>query len=253
MILAKARKHLRTHADAKKAVTYRGFFKTAENDTFLGVTAPLMRTVAKAWRDLSFEDIRPLMVSNIHDERSLAHSILRLQFDKGDEKVKERVYKFYMKHRGAIRQWDGVDDSAPYIVGSYLFTRDHAVLYKMASAKSLWDRRIAIVSTWHFIRNGQLDDTFSLAEVLLDDDEDLIHKATGWMLREAGKRDEKRLKTFLTKHAPVMPRTMLRYALEKFPEAVYGDEVSPTQTKAGSTLTPPPLPPNHHPKPSLYG
>lgn len=218
MTLAKARAALRKHADAVKAKTYAGFFKDLAGDEFLGVTAALMRGVAKEFRDLPFADIEPLMHSHIQEERSLAHSILRLQFDKGDEKQKTAVYKFYMANRHGIRQWNGVDDSAPYIVGPYLWERDRAVLYKMAKAKSLWDRRIAIVTTWHFIRNGQLDDVYALAEQLLDDREDLMHKATGWMLREAGKKDMKRLKAFLKKHHAQMPRTMLRYAIEKFPE-----------------------------------
>lgn len=219
MTLAKARKALRAHADAKKAVTYRGFFKDASADTFLGVASPLLKGVAKEFRHLPFDEIQPLMHSDVHEERSLAHSILRLQFDAGDEKAQKAVYDFYMKNRGAIRQWNGVDDSAPYIVGAYLLERDRKLLYKMARADKLWDRRIAIVSTWWFIRNGQLDDTFALAEMLLEDGEDLMHKATGWMLREAGKKDVKRLKSFLKKHAKTMPRTMLRYAIEKFPEA----------------------------------
>lgn len=219
MTLANARKALRRHADAKKAVTYRGFFKDASADTFLGVTAPLLKTVAKEYRHLSFDDIKPLMHSDVHEERSLAHAVLRLQFDKGDEKAKKAVYDFYLKNRSAIRQWNGVDDSAPYIVGAYLLERDRAPLYKMVRAKSLWDRRIAIVSTWWFIRNNDLDDTFALSEMLLTDGEDLMHKATGWMLREAGKKDVARLKSFLKKHGSRMPRTMLRYAIEKFPES----------------------------------
>ncbi len=218
MTLPKARAALRQHADAVKAKTYAGFFKDLAGDEFLGVTTPLMRKVAKEYRDMPHADIKPLMHSHIQDERSLAHSILRLQFDKGDEKQKAAVYKFYMANRTGIRQWNGVDDSAPYIVGPYLWERDRAVLYKMVKAKSLWDRRIAIVTTWHFIRNGQLDDVYALSEQLLSDREDLIHKATGWMLREAGKKDMKRLKAFLKKHHAKMPRTMLRYAIEKFPE-----------------------------------
>ena len=219
MTLANAKKALRRHADAKKAVTYRGFFKDASADTFLGVTSPLLKGVAKEFRHLSFDDIKPLMHSDVHEERSLAHSILRLQFDKGDEKAQKAVYDFYLKNRAAIRQWNGVDDSAPYIVGAYLLERDRALLYKMVRAKSLWDRRIAIVSTWWFIRNNDLDDTFALSEMLLTDGEDLMHKATGWMLREAGKKDVARLKSFLKKHGAKMPRTMLRYAIEKFPES----------------------------------
>lgn len=218
MSLAKARAALRSHANAVKAKTYAGFFKDLAGDEFLGVTTPQLRLIAKEFRDLPFADIEPLMHSKVQEERSLAHSILRLRFDKGDEKQKTAVYKFYMANRHGIRQWNGVDDSAPYIVGPYLWERDRKILYKMAKAKSLWDRRIAIVTTWHFIRNGQLDDVYALAELLLADREDLMHKATGWMLREAGKKDMKRLKAFLKKHHARMPRTMLRYSIEKFPE-----------------------------------
>jgi 3-methyladenine DNA glycosylase AlkD len=218
MTASAARKALRRHANPKKAVTYRGFFKDSKNDVFLGVTTQLMRGVAKEFRHLDLKHIKELMLSEIHDERSLAHAILRLQFHKGDARGRKTVFDFYIKHRGGIRQWDGVDDSAPYIVGPYLMERSREMLYKFAIAKSMWDRRIAIVSTWHFIRNGDTDDAFKIAAMLLDDDEDLIHKATGWMLREAGKKDMPRLKKFLKANGPRMPRTMLRYAIERFPE-----------------------------------
>jgi len=216
--LQAARKALQAHADPVKAKTYAGFFKDAAGDRFLGVTTPQLRKLAKEYRHLPFDAIAPLMHSAVQEERSLAHSILRLQFDKGDEKTRAAVYKFYMANRHGIRQWNGVDDSAPYIVGPYLWERDRAVLYKLVKSKSLWDRRIALVTTWHFIRNGQLDDIYALTEQVLADREDLIHKAAGWMLREAGKKDMKRLKSFLKKHHAQMPRTMLRYAIEKFPE-----------------------------------
>lgn len=218
MTAAAARKALRRHANPKKAKTYRGFFKDTKNDEFLGVTTPLLRGIAKEFHDLGFDHLKELITSNVHDERSLAHAILRLQFKKADDIAQRKIFEFYMEHRGAIRQWDGVDDSAPYIVGPYLMERGRELLYRLAIAKSMWDRRIAMVSTWHFIRNGDVDDAFKLAEKLLDDDEDLIHKATGWMLREAGKKDMPRLKAFIKKNGPRMPRTTLRYAIERFPE-----------------------------------
>jgi len=216
--LSKAKRALRRHADAKKAKTYRGFFKNAEKDVFLGVTTPKMREVSRAFWTLPLSDVKRLMASRVHDERSLANSILVLKFNKGDGAGKKEIYDFYLKHKGYIRNWDGVDDSAPYIVGPYLLDKDRTVLFKLAGSKNLWERRIAMVSTWWFIRQGDTADSFRLAERLLKDEEDLIHKAVGWMLREAGKRNLPALKKFLARHAPSMPRTMLRYAIEKFPE-----------------------------------
>ena len=158
-----------------------------------------------------------LMTSDVHDERSTANAILCIRFRKGNELEQAKIFNFYIKNRNKIRDWDGVDDSAPYIVGPYLLNRDKELLYKLATSRRIWDRRIAIVSTWWFIRQNQLKDTFKIAEMLLQDEEDLIHKATGWMLREAGKRNVTELKKFLKKHHKIMPRTMLRYAIEKFP------------------------------------
>jgi len=214
-----AKRALRRHANPLKAKTYRGFFKNAEKDIFLGVTASLVEQTAKDFWEMSLADVRRLMASPVHDERSLANSILVLKFRKGDTKTKKILFDFYLKNRGFIRSWDGVDDSAPYIVGPYLLDKDRKVLFQLAASKSLWDRRIAMVSTWWFIRQGDTADSFKLAKKLLNDPEDLMHKAVGWMLREAGKRDLPALKGFLKRHASVMPRTMLRYAIEKFPEA----------------------------------
>jgi 3-methyladenine DNA glycosylase AlkD len=158
------------------------------------------------------------MASKVHDERSLANSILVLKYGRGGEKEKKQVYNFYLANRRFIRSWDGVDDSAPYIVGPHLLDKNRSVLFHLAGSKSLWDRRIAMVSTWWFIRQGDTKDTFKLASKLLKDEEDLMHKAAGWMLREAGKRNLKALKNFLARHHQAMPRTMLRYAIERFPE-----------------------------------
>jgi 3-methyladenine DNA glycosylase AlkD len=216
---SEAKRALRRHANAKKAVTYRGFFKNAEKDIFLGVSAPLMKQIAKDFWELPLADVRRLMASRVHDERSLANSVLVLKYQIGDEKTKHQIFDFYLKNRRFIRNWDGVDDSAPYIVGPHLLDKSRAVLFKLAGSKSLWDRRIAMVSTWWFIRKGDTGDSFKLAEKLLKDREDLMHKAVGWMLREAGKRDLPSLKRFLARHGGAMPRTMLRYAIEKFPES----------------------------------
>jgi len=199
-----------------RARTQRGFFKNCTDDTFLGVPTALSRRLAKEFSDLPLTDLRRLMRSSVHDERSLAHQILCRQFQKGNGAHQKKTFDFYLRNRRCIRDWDGVDDSAPYIVGPWLLMREKTILYELAQSPRLWDRRIAIVSTWWFIRNGHLDDTFALAEILLHDSEDLIQKATGWMLREAGKKDLRALERFLRRHHPTMPRTTLRYAIERF-------------------------------------
>jgi 3-methyladenine DNA glycosylase AlkD len=212
---------LRAHANPAKARTSAGFFKESGDDRFLGVSTPVVRKLAKQFYTLPLADVRKLMHSGIHEERSLAHAILRLRFEAAyqkDDAEQKTLFDFYVKNRGAIRGWDGVDDSAPYIVGRHLLERDKRLLYELVRAPRLWDRRIAMVSTWWFIRQGHVADTFKLAEILLRDQEDLIHKATGWMLREAGKKDLAALKEFLHRHKDKMPRTALRYAIEKFSE-----------------------------------
>jgi 3-methyladenine DNA glycosylase AlkD len=211
-----ARNALAAQADPKKSQVHRSFFTNSVDDIFLGVPTPTLRRLAKDFAHLSLTDIRRLLRSKIHDERSLANEILRAQFLKAAEKDRHKIFDFYIRNLQLIREWDGVDGSAPYIVGPWLLDRDKTILYELARAPRIWDRRIAIVSTWWFIRNGRVDDTFAIAEILLDDPEDLIHKATGWMLREAGKKDLRALERFLRKHHASMPRTMLRYAIERF-------------------------------------
>ncbi len=216
--LEAVRAALARQADAAKATVFRGFFKDAEEDIFLGVPAPNIRVIAKEFGALPLRGVQSLMKSGVHEERSLAHAILRRRFAQGNEREQEIIFKFYLKNRSAIRQWDGVDDSAPYIVGAYLLRREKSLLSELARSHRLWDRRISIVATWWFIRHGRTAPTFRIARMLLGDSEDLIHKATGWMLREAGKRDLPALKRFLNQHHRTMPRTMLRYAIERFPE-----------------------------------
>jgi 3-methyladenine DNA glycosylase AlkD len=215
--LEAARQSLHQLADPVRAKTQRSFFRNCTSDTFLGVPTASARRIAKEFAHLTLPDIRKLMGSAVHDERSLAHMILRMQFQQAGEAGQEKIFNFYLRNRRFIHDWDGVDDSAPYIVGHWLLMRDKALLYELAKSPSLWDRRIAIVSTWWFIRSGHVDDTFALAEILLHDSEDLIHKATGWMLREAGKKDLRALEKFLRRHHATMPRTSLRYAIERFP------------------------------------
>lgn len=215
-MLENSRKALRKFSNPSRAAKMPPFFKNSRDDEFLGVAADTVRKIAKEFYSLDLPDVLKLMRSKVHDERSLANAILRLKFQKADEQGKAQIYDFYMKNRECIRDWNGVDDSAPYIVGPYLIDRDKSVLYELARSERLWCRRIAIVTTWWFIRHGKIDDTMKIAEMLIQDEEDLIHKAVGWMLREMGKRDDDALKKFLKAHGKKMPRTMLRYSIEKF-------------------------------------
>jgi 3-methyladenine DNA glycosylase AlkD len=215
--LEAARQALHQLSDPARAKVQRGFFKNSAEDIFLGVPTPSLRKIAKAFAQLPLAGIRTLMQSAIHEERSLANEILCLQFRNVPEAGQKKIFDFYIRNRRLIREWDAVDGTAPYIVGPWLLDRDKALLYELARSPRLWDRRIAIVSTWWFIRNGRVGDAFVLAEILLGDPEDLIHKATGWMLREAGKKDLRALERFLRKHHASMPRTALRYAIERFP------------------------------------
>ncbi len=215
--LEAARHALHQLFDPVRSKTQRGFFKNSGEDTFLGVPTASVRKIAKEFGNLPLPDIRSLMQSAVHDERSLANMILCSQFQKSSEAGQRKIFDFYIRNRKLIRDWDGVDGSAPYIVGPWLLDRDKALLYELAQSARLWDRRIAIVSTWWFIRKGHVEDAFALAKILLHDREDLIQKATGWMLREAGKKDIRALDLFLRLHHASMPRTTLRYAIERFP------------------------------------
>lgn len=212
---------LRRVATKDRAKTNAWFFKTGkgqygEGDIFIGVTVPVIRRIAKDYGDdLSLREIAVLLSSKIHEERLAGLEVLVLRYEKGSPADQEKYYKFYLRHRKSVNNWDLVDTSAPYIVGAHLFTRDRAPLYAMVRSKRLWERRIAIVATQYFIRQGDFDETLALSELLLQDKEDLLHKAVGWMLREVGKKDEKVLTTFLTKHKTALPRTALRYAIER--------------------------------------
>lgn len=200
------------------------FFKTGpgeygEGDIFAGIKVPPCRELARKYKDLSFGDLQKLIRSPIHEERTIALMILTMQFKKADEALQTKIYKFYFKNLKGINNWDLVDGSAPYIVGPYLFERDRKILFKLARSKKLWEKRIAMLSTYYFIRQKDYADALKIAEILLHDKHDLMHKAVGWMLREIGNRDPATEKKFLNKHAATMPRTTLRYAIEKFPEA----------------------------------
>lgn len=201
------------------------FFKTGpgeygEGDIFIGVTVPnVRRTDRRYYADTSLEDKLKLLRSGIHEERLLALIMLVLKYAKEDTSGKERIYKFYLRNTAFINNWDLVDLTAHHIVGAYLEDKDRGPLYKLARSKSLWERRISILATFHYIRNREYNDTLAIAGTLVNDRHDLIHKAVGWMLREVGNRDKAREEVFLKKYYKTMPRTMLRYAIEKFTEA----------------------------------
>ena len=209
-------------ADAERAANVAWFFKTGkgqygEGDRFLGIPVPLLRKTALRYRDLALADIGRLLASRIHEHRAAALEILVAQYEReSSEKARGRIVRFYLAHTSGINNWDLVDASAPYILGNYLKTRPRDPLYKLAASPNLWERRIAIVSTLAFIKCGEIEDTFRIAGLLLSDDHDLIHKAVGWALREAGKVSRDALLNFLANHYVLIPRTALRYAIEHF-------------------------------------
>ena len=201
----------------------RRFFKTgtgeyAEGDIFLGITVPVLRKMAKQFKDIELKSAIGLLRSSIHEERLLALLILILKYRGSNEKGKQKIYRAYLKNTKYINNWDLVDVTAKHIVGDYLRDKDKSVLYKLARSHFLWDRRIAILSTFNFIEDHQFGETIKIAGLLLSDRHDLIHKAVGWMLREVGKRNLETEENFLKLHHKSMPRTMLRYAIERFPE-----------------------------------
>jgi len=200
-----------------------GFFKTGkgqygEGDIFWGIKVPNQRDVAKKCKDVSMDIVKSLIEDKVHECRLTGLLILIEKYKKADLKEKEKIFKFYLKHSKHINNWDLVDLSAPSIVGGFLLDKERNVLYKLAKSKNLWEKRISIVSTYTFIRNNDFKDTIAISEILLKDEHDLIHKAVGWMLREMGKRNKKIEIEFLNRHYKQMPRTMLRYAIEKFDE-----------------------------------
>lgn len=217
-------RELKKLGSREKAQILSGFFKTGkgeygEGDIFFGVTVPVQREIAKKSIELSLSEIEKLLKSPIHECRLTALLILTYQYVKASEKEKKHIFDFYISHTSYINNWDLVDVSTPNIVGMYLLDKSRKKLYTFARSNNIWERRISILATFSFVRQKDFSDTLAIAELLLNDSHDLIHKAVGWMLRELGKRDEKVLCQFLDIHAGVMPRTMLRYAIERFPEA----------------------------------
>ena len=214
---------IKKSANPEKGKHFQRFFKTGkgeygEGDLFLGLTMPQQRAIIKNYNDLSFNDLQTLLNSKFHEYRMAALLILNNKYKKAkkDNLEKRRIYEFYMKNTKNINNWDLVDLSAPNVPGAFLLKEGTDTLRILAKSNNLWERRIAIVSTAAFIRNGKLGETLAISEMLLHDEHDLIHKATGWMLREVGKRNKNVLEIFLASRHKEMPRTMLRYSIEKF-------------------------------------
>ena len=219
--LKQLKSELNKLANKKQALILASFFKAGPGeygagDVFLGIKAPAQRSVAKKYLDLSLPGIGKLLNSKIHEHRLIALLILLKRYGQAGESSKKKFVDFYLQNTKNINNWDLVDLSGHYILGDYLLDRPRQILYQLAKSKNLWERRIAIISTFAFIRKNEFSDTLKIAEILLRDEHDLIHKAVGWMLREAGKRDQAVLERFLRRRRKTMPRVMLRYAIEKF-------------------------------------
>jgi 3-methyladenine DNA glycosylase AlkD len=223
MALLPIQKQLRALASPEVARIQQGFFKTGpgqygEGDVFLGIKVPVLRTLAKQQRDASLTTMQTLLDSKYHEERVFALLLLMQFYQRADEVGQQAAFDLYLGNTHRINNWDLVDISAPHIVGRHLQDRPRKLLHRMAKSASLWERRIAIIATFHFIRLDDFADTLQIAQTLLHDEHDLMHKAVGWMLREVGKRDLASEEVFLKQHHRNMPRTMLRYAIERFPE-----------------------------------
>jgi len=222
MSVAELRKTVRKYSNPEKGKFLQRFFKTgkgeyAEGDIFAGITVPVSRTIARQFKSLNFTKLSKVIKSKIHEERLIALFILVDKMKKTEEKERERIYKFYLRNLRYVNNWDLVDLSADKIVGEYLFDKKRELLFKLVKG-NLWERRIAVLSSFNFIKKNDYKTTLKICKLLLNDKKDLIHKATGWMLREIGKRDLRTEEDFLKLYYKKMPRTMLRYAIEKFPE-----------------------------------
>lgn len=223
MTIAEIKSKLSALADEKRAVISRRFFKTGpgeygEGDQFIGIRVPVLRKLAKEYKALPIKKAETLLQSSVHEQRQLALFILILIYKRADEPIRKQIYDLYLKNTAHINNWDLIDVSAEHIVGHYLWERSKTSLFNLAQSNNLWERRIAVLSTFHYIKKEKYEHTLKIAEILLNDKEDLIHKAVGWMLREVGKRHLPTEERFLKNHYQGMPRTMLRYAIEKFPE-----------------------------------
>jgi 3-methyladenine DNA glycosylase AlkD len=224
-MITEIRAALKRESDATKAAFFLRFFKTGkgeygEGDVFLGVTVPRQRVIARQFVDASLSTIEEMLADPVHEMRLTALLILAAQFKKADANGKKAIVDFYLRHLDGVNNWDLVDSSAPQILGAWLLAKkDRSVLYRLARSGKLWRERVAIVATQELIRHGEFEDTIRVATILLDHRHDLIHKAVGWMLREVGKKDDAVLRAFLSEHAASMPRTALRYAIERMDAA----------------------------------
>ena len=212
---------LQALSNAEKREIFPRFFKAGkgeygEGDRFLGVTVPNVRAIAKQHKDIALAEIQELIQSEWHEVRLCALLIMVEKSKKKDEALRQQLFDLYLSQTDRINNWDLVDLSCRFIIGEYLLDKSRDILYHLAQSPLLWDNRIAIVSTYAFIRKGQLEDTYALSDLMMHHPHDLMHKAIGWMLREAGKRDSERLYDYVMSHRADMPRTMLRYAIEKF-------------------------------------
>lgn len=223
--LSEIKRALRKKATKERAEASKWFFKTGkgeygEGDRFIGVRVPDQRAVEKQFRDMPLAQVVQLLQSSIHEHRLTAVILLTEQFKRADEAGQKAIYDAYLKNTKWVNNWDIVDSSAHKIVGAYLLDRSRKPIYTLAKSKDLWEKRIAMITTAWFIKEGDFTDTLALAKQFLNEEHDLMHKAVGWMLREMGKVDEKPLRDFLDQHAHEMPRTMLRYAIERLPESM---------------------------------
>lgn len=222
-MIEKLKKELHNSADATRAEIHQRFFKTGkgeygEGDVFLGIRVPVQREIAKKYSGMSLIKIQELLDSKIHEHRLIGLIILTNKYKKAHEEERANIFNFYLRNAKRINNWDLVDLSAPNIVGDFLVDKNKKILYEFVCSENLWERRIAIISCFTFIRNKNFEDALAISELLLNDKHDLIHKAIGWMLREIGKRDLEVLENFLKQHYETLPRTTLRYAIEKFEE-----------------------------------
>lgn len=224
MPVAAIKRRLKEYSDRKKIPVLMSFFKTGpgeygEGDIFIGTSVPLIRKAAREYSNIKLEEISGLLKSPVHEERLAAIFILVSRFRNSDADGKKEIYEFYLGHSAFVNNWDLVDSSAHHIIGGFLADRDKKPLYRLASSVDLWKKRMSIIATFHYIKNGRIKESLKISKMLLKDKEDLIHKAVGWMLREVGKKDLRALEDFLSAHYMNIPRTTLRYAIEKMPES----------------------------------
>ena len=217
-------KRLKKLENREQAAISRKFFKTGpgeygEGDIFIGIRVPVLRKLVEDYFELPIKEIQSLLKSPVHEERLLALLLMVRKASGRSDDIKKSIYELYLKNTRFVNNWDLVDASAEHVVGAYLRDKNKSVLYRLAESEDLWERRIAIMSTFHYVKHHEFSKTLRISKILLFDRHDLIHKATGWMLREIGKRDLQTEENFLKTHYKKMPRTMLRYAIEKFPES----------------------------------